>query len=171
MVRRSVGDGALPSVTPGHFNGHAVRLVAGGEGPHKSIAREVTAAADDFLALCGQAWGEHADPGAHAACVWRPPAKADGDARARRIVAAQQRRVVEAVDNDIEVAVIVEVGQGHAVRDSARIEAPGCPDLLEGQVTAIAKGDVWSIEAQEAFAQAQLLQRRHRLWFLRLFNF
>ena len=64
----------------------------------------------------------------------------DCDARGRGVVAVNQGRSVEAVDDDVEVAVIVEIGQGHPVTNIGRVEIPIGAAVFEGQVAAVSKG-------------------------------
>ena len=74
MVGRRVGDGAPPSVAPGHFNGQTIGCAPGGKRPHEIIAGKITPATDDFLALRRQARRQHADLRTHSARVGRHPA-------------------------------------------------------------------------------------------------
>ena len=171
MICRSIGDEALPSVSPGDVDRQPVGCTSGGKSPHKIIAGKVTPAADDFLALRGKAGREHADLRAHAPCVGRLTAQTDGNARARRIVTAQQWGVVEAIDHDVEVAVVVEIGQSHSVGNPARMETPPRAGFLERQVTPVAESDVRRVETREALAQAKLLRGRHGPLLLRRFDF
>jgi hypothetical protein len=49
---------------------------------------------------------------------------------------------VEVVDHHVQVAVVVQVGQGHGLRDAAWSKPQAALDFLEGQVAAVAEGDV-----------------------------
>ena len=50
--------------------------------------------------------------------------------------------MVEAVDDEVEVAVVVEVASGDAVGHLRRVEPPRLPGLGEGEVTPVPVGDV-----------------------------
>ena len=72
------------------------------------------------------------------------------DARRRGVVAHHECRRAEAIDNDVQVAIAVKIGDGDAVRDvSLDTKTPHRADVLERHVAAIAKRDVLERERRE----------------------
>jgi hypothetical protein len=111
-----------------------------GERAQRFIRGEVASAGDDFLGLNHGA-AEQADSGSDAAGVGRKAAQAYGHAWCGGIVAKHEGGVVQPVHHDVEVAVVVEVAEGHALGDAGGAESPGGGDVGEREVTAIAEGN------------------------------
>ena len=141
-VRGRTVDHAALAVAPVHLNGH-VRRGPRGEGQRRVGAREVQPAGDDLSVLERDRTSEHTHAAADPSGIGRGPAQPHRDARRGGVVAKHGRRLAEAIDHHIEIAVAVEIGDRHAMRDVvAEIEMPGFARVLERQVPAIAERDI-----------------------------
>ncbi len=84
-----------------------------------------------------------ADGGADAPGVAAASSKADQGAMARLGVVAEDReRFAEIHDDQIEVAVAVEVPEGRSEACGKLVQTPGRADRLEGQIPPVAEGEV-----------------------------
>src|ERR1051325_12238389 len=104
----------MKAVSPNDFDLEMVGHRAGRENAHRVIAGEVAPAADHFLALRDRAACDFY-LSADSACVRRFAFQADGKAWRGGIVAIDTGAGIQIVDDDIEVAVIVQVRESHAV--------------------------------------------------------
>ena len=64
---------------------------------------------------------------------------------------------MQVVHDDVQVAVVVQIGQRHAVGDGACVEAPVGADFDKSQVAAIAKGQVGRIQGRKFLQILQML--------------
>src|SRR3954468_16062724 len=145
-------DGAL-AAAPIDFDVQVLRG-AGGEDAHGVIARKITAARNDFLTLPRGAAANFYF-GANAASVKSGAFQAYGDARRGGVVAINPGRFVQVVDDEIEVAVVVEIRESHAVGNARRIKAPRGSDLFESEITAVAESQFRRGEAREKFFETK----------------
>ena len=96
------------------------------------IAADVTPAGYHFLCLLPLAKrAVHADARAGSLSVFAIAHQAHGNARGGSVVAVDQCRPLEAVYNGIEITVIVEVSERHAVAVMLVVKSPLGTDLLE----------------------------------------
>ena len=96
----------------------------GGENPLRRLSGEVSPAGDDLLRL-GHPTARPRHAGPDAVAIEATPLQPDGHARRHGVVAIQLGRSVECIDHDLQIAIAVQVGQGHAVRHLGRREPPG----------------------------------------------
>ena len=61
----------------------------------------------------------------------------------RRVIAIQRSRLVEAIDDNIQVAVIVQVGDRRAETDIFLAKAPLPAHILERKVACVAVRQIW----------------------------
>ena len=153
-------DHAPQAVAPAHFQAHLIGQTAGGKDPHGVVAGQIAAPADHFLALHRHRAPVEPELGPDAPGVGRPALQTHRHARGNPLVAIDPRRPIEIVDHQVQVPVPVQVRQGHAVRDGARVEAPGLADLLERQVSPIPKRHLRNFEAAVHLPQIELFERR-----------
>src|SRR6185369_13916485 len=118
------GECRAAAVAPVYDEGRAVRA-SHRERELVVAVRHVQSAGDDLALLQRNGAAEQfylrAD-GARVRCI---ADEADGDTAGRRVVAKNQRRCVESVDDDVEISVAVEIGGSEGVRDIRfRTEAP-----------------------------------------------
>ena len=138
-VGPGVGDGAAATAAPSHINAQPVCEAAGRKDALGLVAGQISAAAHHLLAL-GDRSAADRDAGADAGRVGWPAFEPHRHARGGRFVAVNPERAVEVVDDEVQVPIIVQVGQGHAVSDADLVKAPGRAALRERQVAAIAEG-------------------------------
>ena len=111
-----------------------------GENPHCVVARAEAAARDHLLRLRHRS-ATHFNPGSDAAGVAARTFETDADARGGGVVTVDTSRFVHAIHNHIEISIIVEISQRHAVPDADGIETPEGADIFESQVMAVPQGD------------------------------
>ena len=139
-VRARIGDAGDAAAAPGYLEGECGIARSGGEGPNGIVRGQVSAAGDDFLRLRDGAV-EDSDAGTDAAGVGGGAAEADGDAGRGGVVAKEGEWTVEVVGDDIEVAVVVEVADGHAGVDAGQLEIPGLAGVGERPIAFVAEGE------------------------------
>ena len=81
--------------------------------------------------------------------VARPASERDGDSRGHGVVAKQCCGPVEAVEDDIKVAVGVEVRERHAGVDAGDVETPFAGGVGERAVAPVAERDQRRLELRE----------------------
>ena len=108
---------------------------------HRVVAAEVPAAGDHFLRQDSIAVGQ-ADARADAGSVATAAAQPHRHPWPGTLVAVQPNRLVQVVDDHVLIAVVVEVGQRHAVRNANVREPPLLRGRFKFQVADIAKGRV-----------------------------
>ena len=141
VVRLRVGDERAASAWPSDLDRACRRAGAHREHPQRLVAGEVAAAGDDLLRLPNFA-DDHRHARADAVGVRRQAAQLHRHARRDRVVAVNQRRLVEAVDDEVEVAVVVEVAGGDAVRRLRRVEPPRLPRLGKLEIAQVPVGNI-----------------------------
>ena len=97
----------------------------------------------------------HVDFCSHTLRVGRFAAQTDGQPRSNRFIAINQRRTIQTIDHDIEIAIVVQVRQRHSVGHFGRIESPFLGCFPESQIALVAEGDVRRCQAwkkQKRFA-------------------
>src|SRR5205823_6858186 len=116
------------------------------------VAGEVAAARNHLLGLGDGAPG-HFDLCTDATSVFARAFQADGNAWGGGVVATNPGGRVQAADDHVEIAVVVEIGQGHALRNSDRVEAPGRAEVFKRQIVTVVQRNTGS-HAARAFRQA-----------------
>ena len=133
-VRLDAVDDALAAVAPGHLDPQRRRRgPRSREDAHGLVAREVPAAGDHLLRLGLRAAGQP-DARADALGIGRLAAQAHLDTATGGVVAIEAGGFVEVVHHEVEVAVVVEVAERHAVRDAFVGESPAFARRLERAV-------------------------------------
>src|SRR5205085_3820362 len=139
-----VFDDRSTAAAPGNLNRQIVS--ARREDARGFIARQVTATADDFLSL--RNWPtEHFNFRADAPGVWSLALQTHGDTRSRGVIVINCGRGIQVVHDDIEIAIVVEVSQSHAVGNAAKVDSPLGAGFLEGEIVAIVEGEVGGRES------------------------
>ena len=172
LIGRSKGDGeVLPHfhvgiggdwVQPTAFAVRPADLHAHGaigpcsEDPQRLISGQISTTGYDFLALRDGAT-LHEDPCTDPVGVAPGAAEADRHARCGGIIAVEAGGLAEVAGHHIEVAVIVQIGQGHGRCDTAIRESPVVAHVLEAQVALVAKGEISGVEPWESGQVAQAL--------------
>ena len=78
---------------------------------------------------------DYCHPTSNARRVRSLPAQSHFNSRRGGIVAQDGGRAAKAIDHDVEIAVAVEIGECHAVRDvRAEVEAPARARVFEGEI-------------------------------------
>ena len=157
-VRHHVVHDGLLAAAPDDLDGEPLGR-ARGEDAHRIVARAIAAACHHLLRLRDRA-AEDLDLRADAAGVAAGAFQAHRDARRGRVVAEDTCRRVETVDDDIEVAVVVEVGQRHALRHARGVETPRGAGVFEGQVAAVAERHARHLASRHAPEELEALLRR-----------
>src|SRR2546428_2084187 len=139
-VRFGVRDDTLSSIPPGNFDGKSVAQAPSREYAQSLVAGEVAASAKHLLNLNWNRPAKYFDPGTNPKYVGSFSSQADRDARRGRIVSVNQGRTVQTVYHDVQIAIVVQVGQRHALGDFTGVEPPTVADILEGPIRSVAKG-------------------------------
>jgi hypothetical protein len=121
----------------------------GGKGAERLISGEVATASDHFLRLRDGPAAD-VDVGADTVGVGGESVEADGDAGCVTGVEINAGGILEVVQDEIQITVAIEVGEGEALGDAGGMKAPGAADFLEGAIAAVAKGEVGGFEGREA---------------------
>src|SRR6185295_8468623 len=95
------------------------------------ITGQITTPANELLALGRQVRRHHTNSSSNASRVRGLAVEPNSNSRSSRNVFINQRSSVEAVDRYIEVSIVIEIGQRHALRNRWRIKTPMTPALLE----------------------------------------
>ena len=151
MIRLRVPHHAALAGSPEDFDVELVG-VTGGEHAHRVVARTIAATRDHFLSLDNGAAAD-LDLRANAAGVRARALEADGKAWSGRVVAVNTGGRIHAVHDHVEITVVVQIGQRHAVRDADRVETPLRAGIFEGQVVAVAERNAGSLSPRD-FRQA-----------------
>jgi len=143
------GDGAA---APANLNRQHIGCGARREDPQGVTARQVVATAENLLHLKPDGAAQDADKASDSEWIWGAASQADGQAWRAGLVAEEGGAAVDAIESQIEIAIVVEIRLGDALRDPIRTEPPSLTDILEGQILAIAqrliRGDEARIERQ-----------------------
>src|SRR5204862_2824500 len=90
---------------------------------------------------------DYCHPTSNARRVRSLPAQSHFNSRGGGIVTQDGRRAAKAIDHDVEIAVAVEIGECHAVRDvRAEVEAPARARVFEGEIAAVSERHVGELE-------------------------
>ena len=95
-----------------------------------------------------------------AAGVGGATGQANGDARGGGVVSENTRRSIQIVGDDVQIAVVVEIGEGHALGDADRVKAPGGRPILEGEIAAVVKENVREMQTGKLTEHADQLAER-----------
>src|SRR2546427_9454408 len=118
--------------------------------PRSTLFPYTTLFRSDLVLLRGHGAPQDADLRPGAGGVGRLAQEPHGDPGSARVVAKDRGGRAQSIDDDVEVAVAVQVGRGHAVRDGVlRAEAPALADVREGEVAVVAQGDALHGELRE----------------------
>ena len=129
-------------VAPRHFQAFSVvQIWSGGEDADRLVARHVSAAADHFLALRDRTTRQ-AQARADALGVGGCPLEPHLDSARRGVVAIEAGRLVQVINDHVQIAIIVQVGQGHPVGDAQVVKSPFPICRLKGAVTPVVKRHV-----------------------------
>ena len=126
-------------MAPEHLDAHGVSQRPGREDSHVIIPAEISTAAHHLLALERHSPAAHEYLCADAARVPAQSFEADGDARSDAVVAVNARWLIQAIHDDVQIAVIIQVCQRHPVAYAFIVEAPPSTVIFEAQVSQIAK--------------------------------
>ena len=142
-------DNAPFPTPPLYLDPHLVGQVPRRKYPHGIVTRQISSAADHLLAL--HRGGASIKPylRANPACVGRLPFQPHRHPRRRALVSINSRRRVQVVDDHVQIAVVVQIGERHSLRNTHRIETPLPPRLSESQVVQVAKGQLFCVQAGE----------------------
>src|SRR5678816_446511 len=100
-----------------------IRKTAGGEDPHRIVTGKKSSPTNNLLALGCRA-AEHLYLCANPSCVAFSALQPHGDARSRTVVAIYFSRRFKLVDDNIQIAIIVQISQRHPLRHTQTVEAP-----------------------------------------------
>src|SRR5438067_13334850 len=100
------------AAAPAHIQGHIPWCWARGKSEHRVRARKVPTARDNLLALHRDSAIEQLDLSADGLGIRSEPFEADSHSRAGGLVAINAGRRAQVIDDDIEVAIAIEIGQG-----------------------------------------------------------
>ncbi len=129
---------------------HAIGRCACRERAQRIVAGKIASSADDLLALERSGAVANHDPGSDALGVgWSAP-QADGEAGRDGIVPIETDRLVDRRHDHVEIAVVVEVGQGHGLGHAHGVESPCGAALFEGEVVLVPVGEVRRGQSREA---------------------
>lgn len=153
-LRPDSGDAGVAAGAPEHLD-FEMGGGAGGEGDLGLVGRQVTGAGPDFLFLDGDGTALESHSGAEALGVGGNTAETDGDPGCGGVVAVDEGTVVPGIGDEVEVAVVVEIGEGHAMGDAEGVEAPGLGMVGEAEISEVAPGGVgrgegWVVEEDVA---------------------
>ncbi len=95
------------------------------------------------------------DPRACSAAVRARALEANRDSRRRSIIAIHQSGPIHAIDDDIQIAVVIQIGQGHALRHLCGVESPCCRNIFKSQIAPVAVGVIGRREARHDPPQLQ----------------
>ena len=132
-----------------HFQRHG----SGGrrcENPQALVTRKVATATHHLLALQWHATAQQTDSRADASGVRCKATQPHRDPRRSADVFMDLGRPLQPVHHQIEVAILIEIGQGHAVPNGRQGQSPGPRHVLEGQITAIAEYGHRRLQTREA---------------------
>ena len=116
--------------------------------PHWLIAGKIAPSRDHLLRLPQVTDGDRysrADPPG----VRRKPAQPNSQAGSHRVVSINQGRLIEAVDDQIQVTVVIEIPSRNAVRHLGRIKPPCLPHFSKTKITQVAIGHIGSRKRRE----------------------
>src|SRR2546426_9473 len=80
--------------------------------------------------------------GADTLDIWRHSAQAHRDTRRAALVSIKQGGRIQAIDDDIQISIIIQIGQRHPLGDLAGVETPALANFFESQVAQIVKRDI-----------------------------
>ena len=121
-----------------YFEGHG----PGGrrrKNPQALITRKVATAAHHLLALQWHTPAQQTDSRTDAPGVWSQTTQPHRDPRRRADVFMDLSGSLQPVHHQIEVAILIQIGQGHTMPNGRHGQSPGPRHVLEGQITAIAE--------------------------------
>src|ERR1041385_3397483 len=112
-----IREHTLPTAAPQDFQAHDVRHRAGREYPHSVVTRKVTSAGDNLLALARHGAAVEGYFRADPLRVRRETLEPNGHSRRGSLIPKDASFTVEVVDDEIQVTIIVEIGEGNALRN------------------------------------------------------
>ena len=138
VIRLHAGDDAASAGAPIDRQGHRSVAGAGGKNPEGFALRKVLASRDHLLGLDDGASGQR-DTRTHSGAVTRLAFQSYRNPWRRRFVPIDQRGALQPVQDDVEIAVAIEIHGDHAVGHLGGVKSPGGAAFLKRQIVTIAK--------------------------------
>jgi hypothetical protein len=149
LVGRCVGDEAPFAIPPSDFNLEFPRLPCC-KYPHCIVAGTIAAPCDHFLGL-GNRTARDFYFRSNSSGVFPGSFESDCYPGCGRLIAIDTSWRVKAINDDVQVTIIVEVGKCHSVSDSHCIKAPRCAHILESKVVPVAEDRTGSFPPGDFF--------------------
>ena len=124
-----------------------IRRTAGRKYAHGIVTGHVASPTDHFLGLSHGPAG-YFDFGANTLSVRRFSLQTNAQARRGGLVLVEQWRRVEAINDNVQIAVVIKVCQRHAIGDLFGVKAPVRADLPERQIVLVPEGQVRGLQAR-----------------------
>ena len=156
-------DQAPFATPPFYFNPHVIRQTPRSKHPHRVVARQISSPANHFLALHWHRSAIDPDLGADSMRIRRDPFQSHAHSRRAALVAIKAGRPVEIVHHDVQISIVIQIGQTHALGNSRRIESPLRACIFKTQITQVPECQIFSGQAGKHLPRVELLQGRELL--------
>ena len=168
-LRRYVGNHQRAPGRPAGFDGKELRR-SRGKHPHRIVTAQVASPRHEHLRLFGERARPNQNASPQTAGITARTAGPNQNTRGRGFIPEQRRRRVEIVLHHVQIAIAVEITQGHAMGNVAHIEAPLRRYVREREITPISKGHVRHGQPGKQLSQVQQLPGIHPPLILELFR-
>ena len=105
--------------------------LSAGESPHGGVPTEITAPRHEFLTLDRQSFGPDGNACANRGGIRLTPQQSYVNPSGTPFVAIDSRPLIEVINDHVQIAIAIQIGQGHSMTDAIKIETPLSAHFLE----------------------------------------